>query len=764
MIIFILLQILTWMTKTKNKALKILLVISIVFGVFFVLFIGGCALIYNKYELDIQKLTSTNNGIRVYSSNGTEHTLYNTNRSVVELESLPNYVPQAFIDVEDKRFYKHNGYDLKRILKAAFVNFTTKSKSQGASTISQQLIKNALLTNKKTYGRKIKEVVLSIKMEKKFTKDEILEMYLNTIYFGSNAYGIENASKTYFNKSASELTENEACCLAGIIKSPNSYSPLNNYEKSIKRRNVVAKCMFNAGNLTKKQYNDITNSKINVTNLNNIDYSYEQQAIYEACSLLNLTERELINKRYSIITYKQDELQNQVAKASSTIISKSENFYDTDLDTLSILLDNQGRVIAHHQNSAYNLHNLKRQPASLFKPIAVYLPCFIHNILSPASVIVDEEINYSGYTPENADKIFHGPVSVRDSLINSYNIPAVKALDYLGLNKCNAMLEDLGIYLNASDFNLSLALGATTHGVKLLDLLTSYSVLANMGVNNGITFVDKILDQNNNIIYENSGYSKKIISEDDCYLINDILKDTATSGTAKRLGELDLPIASKTGTASNQHGKTDLYNIAYSTEHTILTWIGSIKNTTLPNQILSSVEPTEINKQIVKMLYKSSKPSDFKKPDNITLSAYDLSELEKSKQLVAPNHNLERYIAYDYFKNSNLPIKQDSSVSTNLNVSIQKNGAKICFEASKIYEYYIMKKTNSSIINIGKISNNNNMVEFIDNDIFRFDEIEYYITNKNSDIISESIKIRPKDYLINILNSEIISGKKKWLV
>ena len=182
-------------TKQNKKIKKILLTISILIAVLFLSIFLLITYFYNKYDLDVDTLTSVNNGVVIYSSTGKESTLYNTNRSIVKLDSLPDYVPKAFIDVEDKHFYSHNGYDLKRIIKAGLVNITTRSKSQGASTISQQLIKNALLSNEKTYQRKLEEIVLSVKMEKEFSKDEILAMYLNTIYFGANAYGIENASR-----------------------------------------------------------------------------------------------------------------------------------------------------------------------------------------------------------------------------------------------------------------------------------------------------------------------------------------------------------------------------------------------------------------------------------------------------------------------------------------------------------------------------------------------------------------------------------------
>ena len=267
---------------------KVIIVICLFVSLFFISAGIAIGVVYNKYQLDVDALTSLNNGVKVYSLDGEETTLYNTNRSIVEIETLPEYVKNAFIDTEDKRFYSHPGFDIKRIIKASLVNMKNGSKSQGASTISQQLIKNALLSNEKTYSRKIKELVLAHKMEKEFSKDEILEMYLNTIYFGSNAYGIENASQIYFNKSAKDLTLNESCCLAGLIKSPAKYSPRNNSDNCNERKNLVAKFMLDAGDITEEEYNEVLNSNIVVSDNIEFDFTYEEEAIYESCKLLNL--------------------------------------------------------------------------------------------------------------------------------------------------------------------------------------------------------------------------------------------------------------------------------------------------------------------------------------------------------------------------------------------------------------------------------------------------------------------------------------------
>lgn len=752
------------MSKTKKSKLKkVLLIISIFIIVLFLSCVAFVTIVYNKYDLDINKLTSLNNGVRVYSASGQDNTLYNTNRSIITIDTLPEYVKNAFIDTEDKRFYSHNGYDIKRIIKAGFVNMTTNSKSQGASTISQQLIKNALLSNEKTYSRKIKEIVLSIKMEKNFTKDEILEMYLNTIYFGSNAYGIENASKVYFNKSANDLTINEACCLAGLIKSPNTYSPKTNYEKSVNRKNLVANAMYEAGHITEDEYNEVVSSGIKVAENIDYDHSFEEEAIYEACRLLNISERELINKKYQIYTFKDDVLQQEIIKINNENISTSEKTYDTPLDSVSVIASNDGKVLAYYANSYYNLHNMKRQPASTFKPLAVYLPCIIHNILTPATTILDEEINYNGFSPKNADNKYHGYVSVRDAVSQSLNIPAVKALEYLGYQKSKSCLNDFGIDIENSDLNLSLALGSLKNGVSLLSLVSAYSTIANLGNYYGVNFVDKILDENGKVIYSYQDSSERVFDEKDCFLMTDMLKDTAKTGTAKRLNSLNMPVASKTGTASYNGNNTDLYNVSYTTEHTILTWIADLHDNTLPQQIHSSIEPTQINKEILQSLYANKSVKDFKKPDGVEKYPYDLIELEENHILSAPAHDLERYIAYDYFKTDNAPIAINFDQKLDMTINLDKSGAIINFKARKNKTYNLYKIVNGNETLLRTIKEQSGDVNIVDSNIFKDDQIEYYILD-NQNNRSNSIEIRPKDYIMNYLNSQIISGKKKWYV
>lgn len=742
------------MYKTNQKKLKkFILIFCITICCIFFIALIAIGIIYNHYSLDVAKLTAYNNGIVVYASEDEQPKICNTNRSIVKLTDLPQYVPTAFIDTEDKRFYTHRGYDLKRIIKATIINIATKSKTQGASTISQQLIKNSLLTNEKTYKRKVKEIILAIKMEKQFTKDEILEMYLNTIYFGSNAYGIENASKIYFNKSAKDLSINEACCLAGLIKSPYKFSPITNLEASVERKNLVAGLMYKQQDISKETYNEIIEQSIDVSTNEALDFSYEKEAIYEACSLLNITERELINNGYQIITNKDTLLQNLV------IESNSSNIKDNSLDSVSIIASNEGKILAYYENSNYNLHKLHRQPASTLKPFAVYLPCIAHNILTPASILLDEPTNFNGFEPHNAGNKYYGYITTKVAIAKSSNICAVKALEYVGLNKAKETLIKLGFNIQNCDLNLNLALGLTRNGTTLIELLNAYSTLANLGVYKPLSFISKILSSDGKILYDGEIYAEKILDAGDCFLINDMLKQTIKTGTAKRMDELNLPISAKTGTAYNGKQNTDLYNITYSTQHTVLTWVSNLKDNTIPNNLLSSVLPTQINKEILKTLYQTKKPEDYKIPSNIKLMPYDLLELQENHVVVEPNTSIERYMGYEYFK-TDFPPAKNPKKDIIIKVDINNLGANISFNTNLANTYAIYKETKHNKMLLKDITNSSGEINIIDPDIYSYNEITYYVISNNN--VSNTVKIMPKAYLINKLNNEILSNKKRW--
>ena len=751
------------MSKTKTINFKrLMLAIFLTIAIFVFAMFAFITFMYLSTPLDKSKLSSTNLGIEIYDTTTNSTPIYySSDKKVISTSSLQPHTLNAFIAIEDKRFYQHNGYDLKRIAKATLVNLKNNSKSQGASTITQQLVKNILLNSEKTYSRKLKEIMLAIKTEKNFDKDEIPNMYLNSIYFGSNAYGIENASNLYFNKSASELSINESAILAGIIKSPVYYSPINYPDKCFNRKNIVLKQMYENGYISLDEYNQNKVCPVDVSfKKNNYDNSYNQQVILEACDLLGISEKELLRQGIKVYTYLDNDIQQSVEKALA-----SSQFAG---DKLAMVADNNGRVLAYLGDSYFNLSQMKRSPASTIKPLVVYLPAIASNVISPITPILDEPIE-GDYSPKNAGDIYAGWISCREALSHSSNVCAVKLLNQIGLNVANEYGAKLNLFSTYQN-NPSIALGDIGGGVGVVALARAYSVLQNNGIDKGLTFIEKIEDQNGNILYQNKGYSNQLFNSEDCMLVNDMLKTCAKSGTAKRLSDLPFEVASKTGTAQINEKNTDLWNIAYTTEHLTLSWCGDATSQGIDN-CSSSFYPTLLNKNILSSIYSNHKPAPFSLSDNIVKVAIDSIEYTSSHQVsLAPDEAPDRYKMYDIFKSSNIPTTNSSTYASpefDLSVNLTTSGAKINLNYNPVYDYEVYAISNNNIRLIGEYIN-----EIYDDKVFSFNSLQYYAvaTNKYTDarFVSDKLNINPQEYLVEMLNQNFINQnrntKTKWYV
>ena len=752
------------MLKSKKSKTK-----SVLIGSFLVfLLVAFCGLLiisitYIATPLNKSKLLYSNLGVEIYNQTTSTTTpiSYSSDKKIVSLEYLPKHTLNAFISIEDKRFYEHNGYDLKRIIKAGIVNLKTNSKSQGASTITQQLVKNLLLNSEKTYSRKIKEVMLAIKTENNFSKEEILNMYLNSIYFGSNAYGVENASNLYFDKSASALDINESAILAGIIKSPTYYSPINNPDNCFKRKNLVLKQMYNNGFITNEQYEENIKKPIRVGfKKNNYDNSYNQQVILEACELLNISEKELLRQGLKIHTYQNSTLQQVVENAvRNSAFSK---------DKLCMVADNEGRVLAYFGDSYYDLSKMRRNPASTLKPLIIYLPAIANNLISPITPLLDEKLE-EGYSPNNAGDEYLGYISARKALATSSNTCAVRLVNELGLDSVNEYGQKLNLF-NTFHNNPSIALGNVNNGVEVLNLARAYGVLQNEGVDKGITFINKI-EKDGKVIYQNQGFSQKLFKQEDCMLINDMLKTCAKEGTAKRLDDLPFEVASKTGTAQIENKNTDLWNIAYTTEHLCLSWCGDATSKGLENPASSGFYPTSINKQVLSAIYSNHYPSPFTLSENIIRVAVDNVEYTTlNKVSLASENTPERYKIYELFKDDNAPCEVSLAyVKPNLDLDIQltTSGAKLSLDYNPNYIYQIFASANNSTRLVGDY-----LEPLYDEKVYNFKNINYYAvaTNKytNYQTVGNKSLIKPQEYLVDILTQNFINQnrqtKKKWYV
>ena len=392
-----------------KKILKIGLIISLVFVVLLLSYslIFFTKTINSVKDVEINLNKSNTAVCKILDSEGDliNKISVNSNTYTTLDKTSPNLI-KAFISIEDKKFYKHNGLNYLRIGKALINNLKAGKIKEGASTISQQLIKNKYLTNEKSLERKVKEMYLTLKLEAIEDKDTIIEHYINTIYYGNGAYGIGEASNRFFTKLPSELTLSECAILAGVVKSPATYSPINNMGNCIKRRNLVLKEMLKDKVISDAEYNSALKEEIElkispIMKFDNLDL-YSKKSIYEASKILNVSPYEILSKGYTVHTNQNRQQQEMLDSVISNDKFYDKNDYGNIADGMAMIVDNNiNGITAIAGRSEYDLTNFKRQPGSLIKPILVYTPAYEEKIIYPCSQILDEEININNYSPKN---------------------------------------------------------------------------------------------------------------------------------------------------------------------------------------------------------------------------------------------------------------------------------------------------------------------------------------------------------------------------
>ena len=447
----------------KNKTVKIIALcvcFAVICGV--VASTSALALWQNSDEyvrLDNDKLRRVHGSVTLLDNKGSVlcEPASVGGKKQTSIAALPKHVYMAFVAVEDKRFFRHGGVDVVRVASALLTNLKSGGKKEGASTITQQLIKNTHLSGEKTYKRKLNEMILARELERNFSKTEILEMYLNTIYFGRSSYGIENAANVYFGKTAHELTVAEAATLAAMIKAPNVYAPDKNAGKCLVRRNRVLDLMCKQGVISQNDCNAPKATEVAYTPYsgNNV-HGYTDGAIAEACRLLNLTEAELLAGRYVIETFCDSETQSALTKL---VAADETTDKDGNLTSLSATMcTSDGKITACAYRGTFLT---RRQAGSTLKPIAVYTPAFDVGACSVVSPVLDEKTDFNGYCPTNVGG-YKGWTTIKDAVLTSSNVPAVKTLNALTLPVSEKYLAKLGF---TGKQDLSLALGNIRGGV-----------------------------------------------------------------------------------------------------------------------------------------------------------------------------------------------------------------------------------------------------------------------------------------------------------
>ena len=580
-----------------------------------------------------QSLPAVGNNMRpavssqVFDSHGRLITTLHSdqNRLPIDINKVPQNLQNAFIAAEDNRFYEHIGIDPIGIFRAIFANLTNRGIAQGGSTITQQLAKNAFLSQEQTLKRKIQEAMLALEIEHKYSKKEILEMYMNQIYFGQGAYGIQTAAKTYFNKDVNELTLTQCAMLAGLPKSPNYYSPFNNLNEAKKRKNVVLDQMVKYGYVSAAEAEDAKNQDLGLSK------SHQSKEADEYASFIDYVSQQVAKKYGDDALYKEGlkiyttmdvDKQHAAVRAMRNLPNNytDENGLTQPQAAIVSIDPKTGHILAmvggRGQDSFNRASMAVRQPGSAFKPF-VYLTALQHD-MTPDTTMNDQPVTYGSWSPKNAGGSYSGTMTLSDALAHSVNTIAVQLADQVGTKNIIANAKKMGITtLDAKDDNLAMALGGLTKGVTPLEMASAYGTFANKGVHVKPTAIVKILDRNGNVLEDASTLEKeetktRVMSEREAYEMTTMLEGVIDhgTGTAAAIGR---PAAGKTGTTDDK----DAWFVGYTPDIVTAVWIGDDTGSHSLGEIYGGTIPAEIWKDYMSSATSDESGGDFSAPSGM---------------------------------------------------------------------------------------------------------------------------------------------------
>ncbi len=531
----------------------------------------------------------------IYDKNNEEAgTLYAQKGTYVELDKISPYIQDAVISTEDRNFYHHHGFDIKGIARAAVRMVLSRGGTSGGggSTITQQLAKNAYLTLDQTFDRKAKELFLAIEIEKKYSKEEILTMYLNNAYFGNGVWGVQDASRRYFGVDAANVTLGEAATLAGMLKGPGIYNPIDHPENANNRRNTVLSVMADNGKITKEQ--ETAESQTNIANNLNDTYTnsetgyrypyYFDAVIDEAVEEYGLKEEDVMNKGFKIYTSLDQNYQQQLEAtyqnnqlfppnaSDGAMVQSASVALDPKTGGVRALVGRRGDHVFRGFNFATQM---RRSPGSTIKPLSVYAPA-LEAGYKPDSILKDEPQSY--YEAHNFDGTYQGEVPMYQALAQSLNLPAVWLLHEIGLQKGFDKTEEFGLPLDDSDKYYGLALGGLKRGTSPLTMASAYSAFANDGKIYTPHLITKIVDSTGAVIIDNTdAQSKQVVSKETADEMTSMMLGTFSNGTGVAANPYGFTVAGKTGTTETSFDATkanDQWIVGYTPDVVISTWMG----------------------------------------------------------------------------------------------------------------------------------------------------------------------------------------------
>lgn len=568
-----------------------------------------------------------------YIYDGKDELLYQGSRTSkwAELENINYNLINAVVSIEDKNFYNHHGFDYLRIAKAMYQNIKNGKITQGASTISQQYVKNIYLDFDSTWGRKIEEAFLTLELEVHFSKDEILEGYLNTINYGQGNYGIANASRYYFNKEPIDLSLEESLILAGIPNSPAYYNPVANYDLSIKRAKIVGQSMVNNGYITQEELNNLFKDKVeiygkaSVENLDMLLY-YQDAVLQELKALKTIPDTLIQNGGIKVYTYLDLQAQETLEKN----ILKYTN--GTDLQSASVIVDpNTGGVIAlsggvNYAKSQYNrATQASRQVGSTMKPFLYYGA--LEEGMTSSSTFNSQYTTFTlnngnVYAPKNYGSLYaNKPITMAEAIAVSDNVYAVKTNIFLGPEKLIETAKKVGI---KSELNAVPSLALGTSGISVMDMARGYNTFATGGYQKEVSLIRRVEDKNGNILYEKKDKNDLVLNVNYTYILNEMLNGTTKQQFSDYANPTALVIASqlsrkyaiKTGTTTS-----DYWTVGYNPDILMITWMGYDDNRDVETKY------SQLTKHIwadtVEEILKDKEAKWYDMPDNVVGEVLD---------------------------------------------------------------------------------------------------------------------------------------------
>jgi penicillin-binding protein 1A len=537
------------------------------------------------------------NGNKFFSFGRAEH------RDLLPLDQISDNVEHALVAAEDKDFYEHSGFSIAGIARAFYGNILAQDVTGGGSTITQQLAKNTLLSEEQTFLRKYQELAISIAIEQRYSKDEILDMYLNSAFFGGTTFGIEDAAKTYFGKSAKDLDLAQSAMLIGILPAPNTYSPTKgNATYAKERQTTVLTRMVNNGYITEAEKQAalaeaLTYAPDAATESGEAPHYAEMvlQELYDKYG-----EEKVLRSGYQVTTTLDLDLQRKLQANIASHIGYIQR--NGGSNAAGVAIDPTSGEVRALVGSAdwsnpdwgkVNIVTTARQPGSSFKPI-YYSDALAKGIITPATIFADKATDFNGYKPQNASRTYSGDISVRNALARSLNIPSVLVMQKLGIGESITAAKNLGITTlkDESNYGLSLALGAAE--VPLMEMTNAYAAFANQGNQYSTTIIKQINDKYDSTIFTANEKAKESISAGGAYLISSILSDN-TARAPVFGSSLTVPgrtAAVKTGTTDDSR---DAWTIGYTPQLVVGVWVGNNDNTIMRNGGSGMAGPIWVN-------------------------------------------------------------------------------------------------------------------------------------------------------------------------